>query len=337
MRSVNISRWLVLLGLFLLPLPCGVSAQEGVLEINRIELRTRYESPPPETFLPLIPLREGALTSMDQVRAVEETLRRSGLFRSVSVQVEESPQGISILFDLWQLERVSRIRIKGNWLVLSSTIYRVLAMQQGDPFREDALPGEVRLITSLYERKGWHDTEAIPSFEQDTKDGSVSITYRIKRGHQIRFGTIELDGVENGDPTEIRKILRIWPWVTGKRLNRRVQRVRDYYGTIGYPVARVRIKGLEPGEKRKRPLLRVEIREGKKLITEVQGNEELPSHKILKATTFFENRGYGLFDAEDSAEAIQHLYEGEGYPNAVVTFKRNYTAGNYPILNGLRI
>jgi outer membrane protein insertion porin family len=322
MRSVHVPKWLILVGLLLLPFPCRALAQEEGAVITRIDLRTRYDSPPAETFLPLIPLKEGDRTTVDRVRAVEETLKRSGLFRSVSVQVDEGPEGISMLFDLCQLERVSRVRIKGNWLVLSSAIYRVLAMQQGDPFREDALPGEVALITSLYERKGWHNTEVIPSFEQDPDDGSVSITYRIKRGHHIRFGPIELDGVEHGDPAEIIRILRIWPWVTGKRLNRRVDRVRDYYARIGYPVTRVEIKGLEPGESRKRPLLRVGIREGKRLVMEVKGNEVLPSSRILKATTFFENRGYGLFDAEDSAEAIRHLYEGEGYPNAVVTFKR---------------
>ena len=65
MRSEPVPKWLVLLGLFLLSLPCRVPAQEEGLKNIRIELRTRYESPPPETFLPLIPLEEGSLTTMD--------------------------------------------------------------------------------------------------------------------------------------------------------------------------------------------------------------------------------------------------------------------------------
>jgi len=325
MRSVNIPKWFILIGLILLPFPCRASAQEEGFKITRIDLHTKYDSPPPETFLPLIPLREGGRTTLDKIRSVEKTLRESGLFRSVSVQVEETPEGISLLFDLWQIERVSRVRVKGNWLVLSSSIYRVLAMQQGDLFREDALPGEVALIKSLYKKKGWHNTEVTPSFEQDPEDGSFRIDYRIKRGHHIRFGPIELEGVENGDPDEIRKILRVWPWVTGNRLERRIRRIQGYYQDLGYPVARVRIEGLEPGDKRKRPLLRVGIREGKRLVMEVKGNEALPSHKILEATTFFVNRGYGLFDAEDSAESIKELYEREGFPNTLVTFKRRET------------
>jgi outer membrane protein insertion porin family len=325
MHSANPPKWLILLGLILLLFPSLASAQAEGLTVARIDLRTKYDAPPPETFLPLIPLREGSRTTVDKIRSVEKTLKASGLFQSVSVEVEETPEGISVLFDLWQIERVSRVRIKGNRLVLSSSIYRVLAMHQGDPFREDALPGEVALIKSLYEKKGWHNTEVTPSFEQDPEDGSVRVDYRIKRGHHIRFGPIELEGVENGDPGEIRKILRIWPWVTGNRLNRRVQRVQDYYGDLGYPVARVRIEGLGPGDKRKRPLLRVGIREGKRLVMEVKGNETLPSHKVLEATTFFVNAGYGLFDAEDSAESIQQLYEREGFPNALVTFKRRET------------
>ncbi len=325
MRSANTPKLLILLGIVFLLFPSPVWPQAEAFTVARIELHAKYESPPAETFLPLIPLEEGGRTTRDKVRTIEKTLQNSGLFKSASVKIEEGPEGISVLFDLWQIERVNRIRIKGNWLVLSSSIYRVLSMQQGDPFREEALPGEVALIQSLYERKGWYNTEVIPSFEQDPSDGSFRVDYRIERGHHIRFGPIELEGVEKGDPEQIRKILRIWPWVTTKRLNRRIRRVEDYYHELGHPVARIRVERPEFGDNLKRPLLRVSVDEGKRLIMAVQGNEALPTRKILDATTFFVNQGYGLFDTEDSTESIEQRYERAGYPNARVTFKRKVT------------
>jgi outer membrane protein insertion porin family len=326
MHSATLPKCLVLLGLIFLSFPHQVLAAGERFTIARIDVRTKYPSPSPETYRPLIPLEEGKETTVKKIEAVEKTLMDSGLFRSVSVTVEETPEGISVLFDLRQMERVDEIRTQRNWLVLSSSIYRILGMQQGDPFEKEALPSEVERITALYEKKGWYETTVTPSYEQDPEDGSVRLSYRIKRGHHIRFSPIELEGVQAGDPEQIRKTLRIWPWVTANRLDKRVEKVRAYYVRLGYPAARIRVEALEIGKGEKnRGALRIRIDEGKKLVVDTKGNEAVSSRKILKATTFSQNQGYGLFDTEDSAETIRQSYEKKGYPNARVTFKRKET------------
>jgi outer membrane protein insertion porin family len=326
MRFATIPKWLVLLGFFLLPFPWRALAQEEGTKVTRIDVHTKYPSPSPENYLPLIPLEKGKETTAGEIEAIKKTMESSGLFRSVSVQIEEAPQGVSIRFDLWQMERVTKIRIKGNWLVLSSSIYRILAMQAGDPFEEEALPAEVERIQSLYEKKGWYETAVTPGFEQDPEDGSVLLSYRIRRGHHIRFDPIDLEGVRAGDPEKIRGILRIWPWVTAKGLDKRLEKVRAYYDRLGYPAARVLVKALELGKGEKnRGALHIQIDEGKKLVADAKGNETLSTREILEATTFSQNQGYGLFDAEDSVETIQQAYEKKGYPNARVTFDREET------------
>ena len=91
MRPSAIQKWLLLLGLILFCLSPQVSAQEERHTVTRIELRTKYASPPPETFLPLIPLKEGGRTTKEQIQLINKALENSGLFRSVSVQVAEEP------------------------------------------------------------------------------------------------------------------------------------------------------------------------------------------------------------------------------------------------------
>ncbi len=297
-----------------------------VFPVLHLEVHTKYPSPPPKDYLPLIPLKEGDETTLDQIDAIKKVIESSGLFHSVSMEVSKEPAGISVRFDLRQKERVRKIRIKGNWLVLSSSIYRVLAMQDGDPFTEEELPREVERIEGLYKKKGWYETRVTESYEQDPEDGSVRITYRIQRGHHIRFGPIELEGVKAGDPERIRSILRIWPWVTTNRLDKRLEKVRAYYGKLGYPAARIRVQSVEIREEdKKRALLRVAINEGEKLILTVTGNEALSDREIFRATTFFREQGVGFFDAEDSAEEIRRLYEENDFPDARVTFEREET------------
>jgi len=326
MRSASLAKLLALVGLIFLSFPHQVLAAGEAFPVTRIDVRTKYPSPPPETYRPLIPLEKGKETTAKKIEAVENLLKNSGLFRSVSVTTEEAPEGISVVFDLGQMERVNRIRIKRNWLVLSSSIYRILAMQQGDPFEEATLPAEAERIKALYEKKGWYETVVTYSYDRDPEDGSVRVSYRIRRGHHIRFSPIELEGVQAGDPEQIRKILRIWPWVTAKRLDKRLDKVRAYYGRLGFPAARIRVKALEIGKGEKnRGALHIGIDEGKKLVVNVKGNDALPAREILEATTFSRNQGYGLFDTEDSVETIRKLYEKKGFPDARVTFKRTET------------
>jgi outer membrane protein insertion porin family len=323
MYSVHLPTWVVLLGLLVLPFSRHVSAEIETLTVAGVDIRTKYAEPPAATYSPLIPLEAGKETTANEIEAMRKTLEDSGLFRSVSVDVAEGPEGIIILIDLWQLERVAKVRIQRNWFVLSSSIYRVLAMQEGDAFEEKALPREAERIQELYRNKGWYETRVIPSYEKDPEDGSVRLSYRIQRGHHIRFDPIELEGVQAGDAERIRKILRIWPWVTTRRLNNRLEKVRLYYAKLGYPAARIQVRSVEiRKEEKNRGLLSVKIDEGKKLVATVTGNEALAAREILKATTFRRNQSYGFFDAEDSAEAIRKLYETKGFPKAAVTFER---------------
>lgn len=323
MRSFDFPKWLLLLGIACLPFPKGVSAKAEVFTVARIDVHTKFPSPPPANYMPLIPVKEGDQTSLDQLEAIQKTMKSSGLFRSVSMEVSKEPAGMSVRFDLWQTERVRKVRFKGNWLVLSSSIYRILAMQEGDTFREGELPREVERIETLYRKKGWYETSVTCTYEQDPEDGSVQIRYQIRRGHHIRFKPIELEGVRAGDPERIREILRIWPWVTTRRLDKRLEKIRAYYAKIGHPAARIQVKSVEVSKEDKgKGLLRVGVDEGKKLVLEVEGNEAVPDREILGATTFFRDQGYGFFDTEDSAEAIRQLYEEKGFPTARVTFER---------------
>ncbi len=326
MEKTPVLKTALLLGLVLLHSIEPVSARTDACTVARVEVRTKYACPPPEDYAPLIPLEEGDEMTDQRIATLRKTLEGSGLFRSVSIQLSEDAKGTSVLFDLHQLERVRRIRMKGNWLVLSSSVYRILAMQEGDPFEEEELSREAERIKDLYEEKGWYETEVTADFEQDPEDGSVRIDYRMKRGHHIRFDPIELEGVRAGDPERIRTILRIWPWVTANRLQNKLEKVRAYYAKQGYPTAQVRVEALEiDEERRKRALLRLAVDEGKRLVAKVEGNEALPDKEILAATTFFRNRSVGFFDAEDSAEAIRKRYEKKGFPDARVEFDRQET------------
>ncbi len=323
---------LLLAGLLvLLSVPLHAAGQERPLRIARVRFSAHYPSPPAETYAPLFPLTAGQETTASALRAIEARARRTGLFRSVSVRAIPVPGGTEIRILLWQQERVRKIRIRGNFPLLASSVRRVLAMQAGDPFDPAALGEECRRIERLFEEKGWFGTRVTAIPESDPQDGSVRVSYRIERGRRVRRVQVLLAGVERGDPGRIRKLLRTWPWTSGRRMRKRLEKVKRYYRRLGFPTAEARTESVEYNPDERAILWRVRVREGKRLVVTVEGNREISTRKILDATTFLQEHAYGLFDAEDSAEAIRRLYEGHGFPFAAVTFTRHETEGEIQV------
>lgn len=298
---------------------------EEPFTLEEVAIQTLYPYPPPSRFAPLIPFRAGDLTTESLLEQARKMLEETGLFRSVQVYVRSGVRGKSVLFDLSQTERVRRIRIRGNFPVLSSSIKRVLNMQEGDVFDPALLPAEVVRIQEFYQRRGWYETGVTFTETRDSEDGSVVLEYRIRRGRGAKLASVVLEGVEHGDPEKIRGMLQTQLRLKGERIDRKLEAVRRYYRNLGYPAARITVAPLEFEGEENRAVLRVRVEEGKRLSVKVDGNRKLEEKEILKATVFRETGRVGFFDVEDSGRAIQRLYEQKGYPFAEVGSARAET------------
>jgi outer membrane protein insertion porin family len=307
------------------PAEAATEIQEETFSVEEIAVQTSYPSPPPSRYFPLIPIRAGDQASMSLLASVQEMLENTGLFRSVEVQVEPRPEGRAVLFHLRQMERIREIRIQGNFPTLSSSIKRVLNMQEGDVFDPALLPGEVARIQELYQSRGWYETGVSFTENRDPRDGSVGLIYRIRKGRAAHLKEIGLEGVENGDPERIKNILKTRLRLKGERIEKRLEKVAQYYRKLGYPAARVTAAPLEFGADETRAVLKIRVEEGKRLDLVVEGNQRLSEKQIREATTFRESGRYGLLDAEDSARSIQNLYEKKGFPFANVRSSRSET------------
>lgn len=294
------------------------SAAQDPFTIEQIAIQTLYPNPPPSRFAPLIPFRAGDRATESLLEEARKMLEETGLFRSAQVYVRPGVDGKSVLFDLSQVERVRQIRIRGNFPILSSSIKRVLNMQEGDVFDPALLPGEVVRIQEFYQNRGWYETGVTFVETRDPEDGSVVLEYRIRKGRGAKLAAVVVEGVEHGDPEKIRAMLKTRLRLKGERIAKKIEAVRKYYQGLGYPAARITAAPLEFEAGENRAVLRVRVEEGKRLSVKVEGNRKLEEKEILKATVFRETGRIGFFDVEDSGRAIQRLYEQKGYPFAEV-------------------
>lgn len=298
---------------------------EEPFTIEEVAVQTLYPYPPPSRFAPLIPFRAGDRATESLLEEARKMLEETGLFRSVQVYVRPGAAGKSVLFDLNQTERVRRIRIRGNFPILSSSIKRVLNMQEGDVFDPALLPGEVVRIQEFYQSKGWYETGVTFSETRDSRDGSVVLEYRIRKGRGAKLASVVLEGVEYGDPEKIQDLLKTRLRLKGERVDKKLEAVRKYYQRLGYAAAKITAAPLEFEPEESRAVLRVRVEEGKRLLVKIEGNQKIKEKEILKATVFGETGRIGFFDVEDSGQAIQRLYEQKGYPFAEVASRRMET------------
>lgn len=309
----------------------------GSAAVSEVVIRTRYASPPPETYRALIPLRAGQPVGPGQIEFVRKMLQQTGIFRSVEVEEEPLPGGeVRVVVHLWQVEKVRDVSIKGNFYILNSAIYRVLEMQVDEPFDPKVLPEELERIRKLYRRKGWFGADVHCTTDEDPANGSVSITYRIKRGRLLHFERIDLEGVQAGDPQVLRKTFRIWPVLTGGRLKRRTRKAVRYYQELGYPAVKVEVVPDPFPADGGAPRLVVRVREGKQLEVTLVGNQALSSRRIRKTLTFDKEGGISFFDAEDSSRAVRALYQKKGYPLAKVRFRREESGNRVDVTFTIR-
>lgn len=296
------------------------------MRVATISVTTRYPVPGPETYLPLVPFKEGDEISEASIDTAEQMLMATGLFSSVEISPRGPDDATELLVRLEQVQRIRRIEISGNFPVLTSSIARRLELGRSDPFDPEKIPQEERRIIEVFEKKGWYGTRVDTTSSIDPKDGTATIVYHVQRGVRARLQALDLEGVVHGDEARVRSFLEPLWWVSGRGLDRGLERVRRYYRDIGYPTAKVEIEKVDFDLEGKRARVRVKVHEGRRFEITVSGNTHFSASRLLAVARSGQEQGLppppGHVDIEDTVRIVRGFYEKKGYALAQVTASR---------------
>lgn len=110
---------------------------------------------PQEAILAKVSARAGmefeeAILSRDRA-----ALRDMGFFSDVIPRVENTPQGVRIIYEVQEYPRISQVRITGNTVFSTEEILQVMRLQPGRLMNHNDLAADIEAITRLYMQKGY--------------------------------------------------------------------------------------------------------------------------------------------------------------------------------------
>ena len=162
--------------------------------ISHIEVRGN-EVLDPDVILLRINTKKGDF--LDQ-QAIDRELRRIwdlGFFRDVTVDVEEKPDGLHLIYTVQEKARVEMLNINGAKELDQSDILALMVTKPGSILNERNLAADLQKIQEQYRQKGYYLAEISQSISEG-RNGGVFVNVNIDEGNQLYISEVRLIGVE---------------------------------------------------------------------------------------------------------------------------------------------
>jgi len=226
------------------------------------------------------------------------------LFVEVKTEVEESPQGVRVVYLIEEGPRVRirEVKFEGNKAFSSGTLLSVMTTREKDFFffgllrpgyyNEQTLEDDLINIQNYYRRFGYFDARAeLHDVSFDSSRARLTITIRLQEGTPYTFrGYRFVNNAVFAEPT----LLALTSATPGQPFNadtlqRDQKAIEDYYGDRAYIFARVRPK-TEFVREGHEVFVRLDIEESSEIYIEeikIEGNEETRDEVIRRELEFY--------------------------------------------------
>ncbi len=153
-------------------------------------------------------VREGEEFDWATITRDVKTLEQSGRFSYVAVKREESPAGLTLIYEVKPKLKVRRISIEGHDALRRSRILGAVGFEAGD-FVDDATAAvAARNIGALYRERYYFDAKIDYFLETDEQSGDTIVYFRIDEGQRGHVRRVEFIGNESVSSRELRKAMR---------------------------------------------------------------------------------------------------------------------------------
>lgn len=110
---------------------------------------------PQEAILAKISAKPGMEFDQGILTRDRAALRDMGFFSDVIPRVENTPQGVRIIYEVQEYPRIRQIRITGNTVFSTQEILAVMRTREGNLLNHNDLAADIEAITRLYMQRGY--------------------------------------------------------------------------------------------------------------------------------------------------------------------------------------
>lgn len=212
--------------------------------ISHIEVRgTKVLDP--DVVLLRINTKQGDF--VDQ-QALDRELKRIwdlGFFSDILVEIEESGDGLHLIYTVVEKPRIDAIRVYGADAIDEDEILSMLSVKPGAILNEKLLATDMLTIQEQYRQKGYHLAKVSQDTETDSATNSAILNLHVDEGNRLYIEEVVLNGAEKMSKGKLIDQLALTErgflsWITGsgvlkeELLERDVSAMGAYYMNEGF-------------------------------------------------------------------------------------------------------
>jgi len=284
--------------------------------------------------------RYGEVRVRDQVRAVQERLRRDGFYqaRVTASDPDWDPTTNRVSLDVVVTAGPRfRVELDGRSAIPERALLSRLTFQTSGVVDEFEQQASAREIEAAYRELGYHFARVEP---EPAPDGDAHVLrFRIHEGPRVLVESVAFAGNQTVPSDRLAKAIETGQSGLFRRavfrqdtLDRDVRALVTFLHTDGYPEAMAGPAEVTFSEGDSRARIVIPIVEGPRITVgalTVEGERVLSAREILAVLPFKPGDPWDPVQVEDGQRAIERLYSGRGFGSAIVrldTARRDSTA-----------
>lgn len=276
--------------------------------IEKIEVEGLY-SLTTEELLYLLDIGAGGTMDAVELRNGIKRAFLKGIFEDIQVS-EEGKENILLRITVKEKDVIEEINVSGNDYLSDETIKSGFILQEGGIMRYDLIEKASGDLKEAFSIRGFPEAVATVSAVRTSKPYRVNIDLRINEGNPLLIREIAVQGAPLWD---IAALMDTTVGAVYDRLavDKDIEEIKKDYRDTGYLKPEVSYT-FSDGR------LELNIKAGKMLVVEFEGNSVLDTKTLMKEMPFFEAGEIRDDLIEEAYARLLALYHSKGYPYAQI-------------------
>ncbi len=163
--------------------------------------------------------RKGDPVDAAQVNQEIKRIWDMGYFSDVQASVEQSGEGLVLVYTVVEKPRVENIVVEGSDEVSSDDVLAAMGTKVGSVLNEKILAQDLQRVADLYHKEGYYLAQINYRLEGRSGGGST-LVLTVAEGNKLYIKKIKIEGANELDEDDIKSELalgerRFWSWMTG--------------------------------------------------------------------------------------------------------------------------
>lgn len=158
----------------------------------------------------ILQMKVGQVLNLAVLNGDVKALFGEGSFAYARVEGEDFEGGVALTFYLKERPRIKEISFLGLEELSSTDVQQAIPIKEDEIYTERKVSDSIQRILGKYREKGLFNASVkVRKSEIDPKDNTLSLTFVVDEGEQIKIAKINLLGVTKADPEDVMSVMEL--------------------------------------------------------------------------------------------------------------------------------